>query len=112
MAKKDAEKGGEQAATEDGFEFQVESGIDVPPIRQKSKYPWEKVGSGQSVLVPEAAESSARSWLSKHRPGWLCIRRSDPGEERIRLWFYSPEDAMAAGLLDPETGGEAADAGS
>lgn len=90
---------------EEEFAFEVEDGIPVPPIRQKSKYPWERVGSGQTVLVPESAESSARSWLKLHRPEWICVRRShDTPEGKIRLWFYSPEDAMAAGLLNPETG--------
>lgn len=89
----------------DEVEFRIEKGVEVPPIRHKSKYPWEELGSGDSVVVPESAESSARGWLKLHRPEWICVRRShETPEGMIRLWFYAPEDALEEGLLNPETG--------
>lgn len=75
----------------DKQDYTIES--DVPPPEVSTDYPWPDMQSNDSVVVPEAAASSARSFVAKHRPGWRVQQSSKAqyldgaGEGHVRVWF-------------------------
>jgi len=75
--------------------YEIEHNVEIPP-RGGAKYPWEKMGHGDSICVHEpytkgrgsVAGSSAASWLKRNRPGWEAVTRRDGEEpETVRVWF-------------------------
>jgi len=76
--------------------YEIEHDVEIPP-RGGAKYPWEKMGDGDSIPVAEdyekgrgsAAGSSASSWLKRNRPGWTAVTRREEGREstHVRVWF-------------------------
>ena len=79
--------------------FKIEKDVPIPP-RGGAKYPWEKMGDGDSIAVSEdyvkgrgsAAGSSAQSWLKRNRLGWEAVTRREEGREEthVRVWFRDP----------------------
>ena len=71
--------------------------VPPPKYAPRTKYPWETMGSGDSIWVsakddPKGsngkAVNAARLWLRKHRPGWKVIARSEKGGARV--WVVDP----------------------
>lgn len=85
----EAEDVPDEKATEDEAtdpRYPIEKGVPVPLTR--GPYDWESMEPGDSKVVPTSASSSARSFVSKNRPGWSVVeRRLKDDDTQCRVWF-------------------------
>ena len=67
-------------------EYPIEKDVPIPLTR--GPYDWESMVHGDSKVVPTSASSSARSFVSKNRPGWSVTERRVKGDAtKTRVWF-------------------------
>lgn len=67
---------------------------NVPPPRQRGKYPWRQMEVGDSFLVPEGMENSVRyaaSYFRKRNPDYkFMVRKQEDGT--YRCWRIANEN--------------------
>ena len=78
---------------------------DVPPPERHPlrRFPWHKMGHGDSILVPwsesdvrrrakhrgtSSAHVAALRWIKRNRPGWKVVTRTEG--EATRIWLVDP----------------------
>lgn len=71
--------------------MQIDKGIPIPNLSHhfSLKYPWPEMEHGDSIFVEKySAVMSARSWLLRHKPGWIAKSRKT--SQGFRVWFHNP----------------------
>lgn len=75
-------------------DFEIRRGVPVPAITRDSKYPWADMEDGDSIVFPSdtatGAATSARSWVSRHRPDLSVVTRTFE-DGAVGIWFIAQE---------------------
>lgn len=88
------------------MEYEIETGVPVGeahgsrPSAYRSRYPWSRMGLGDSFVVPaltieecnkrqRAAATAGKIWLERHNKPWRVVTRREEGG--VRVWFVEDE---------------------